>query len=260
MFANYALIDPRDNQVFYVGLAEDVYARFIQHLRCDGSNPNKDARIQAMKAANVMVVMSTLQLHETIEQAKQREAYWIRHYYDLGMPLTNQLIPRYKEEAVEPVLEQDEPKLRLRPRMPLEEQREYVLSLLEQGMTRRKIYANVDGFIHPSVVDTVIAECIITQPVEPVEQSEPQEYVQTDTVISAVFKDEVTEPQDNSVIVLGKTPHGKRVQITKEQFEIAKQLRKSGKSTGYRDLKGFFDLSEHHAKALNSHLRREIEL
>lgn len=61
------------------------------------------------------------------------------------------------------------------------------------------------------------------------------------------------EPQDNRVQL------GKDTYVSREQFEIAARLRKTGKSTGYRDLIDTFDLSEHHAKVLNQLIIKELE-
>jgi predicted GIY-YIG superfamily endonuclease len=93
MFVIYALVDPRDNRPFYVGITDDVYTRFLQHLRCDGSNFRKDERIRELKAANIMMGMSTLQTVNAIQEARIREAYWIYHYIQLGITLLNNNIP-----------------------------------------------------------------------------------------------------------------------------------------------------------------------
>jgi predicted GIY-YIG superfamily endonuclease len=54
MYVIYALIDPRDNTPRYVGITDDVYARFSQHLRCDSSNFRRDAWIKELKAAQFL--------------------------------------------------------------------------------------------------------------------------------------------------------------------------------------------------------------
>jgi hypothetical protein len=61
------------------------------------------------------------------------------------------------------------------------------------------------------------------------------------------------EVQDNRVQL------GKDVYLSREQFEVAVRLRKIGRSTGYRDLMETFDLSEHHAKALNKFIIDELK-
>ncbi len=51
---------------------------------------------------------------------------------------------------------------------------------------------------------------------------------------------------------------GKDVFLTQQQFEVAVKLRKTGMSTGYRDLMSVFELSEHHAKELNKRIRQAL--
>lgn len=93
MYVVYALVDPRDNQAHYVGATEDVYQRFQAHINCAGNNAVKNAWISELRAANKMVIMQMLQEVDGVEEARKREAYWIRHYRDLGMPLTNIAFP-----------------------------------------------------------------------------------------------------------------------------------------------------------------------
>jgi hypothetical protein len=162
-YAIYGLIDPRDHNVFYVGMTDDVYARFLQHLRCDGSNLMKDARIQELRDAGIMVVMSTLQLVRGLEDARKREAYWIRHYHDLGTLLTNQVIPISHEHTIivrVPITQTLEQKPRLKALMSPEEQEAYVLYLMDTGLSRKSIKAKADGYIHPTFVDTILDACM----------------------------------------------------------------------------------------------------
>jgi predicted GIY-YIG superfamily endonuclease len=93
MFTVYRLIDQRYSTTRYVGITDDVYVRFSQHLRCDGSNPGKDEWIQELKECQIMLIMETLQVVETLEEAKEREAYWIQHFLSEGAKLLNQQIP-----------------------------------------------------------------------------------------------------------------------------------------------------------------------
>lgn len=89
MYTIYALVDPRDSTVHYVGITEDVYKRFFDHIQCSGTNYEKNAWVTAMRAANVMVCMKTLETTEDIGHARVREVYWINHYQALKHPLTN---------------------------------------------------------------------------------------------------------------------------------------------------------------------------
>lgn len=89
----YALIDPRDYTIRYIGITNDVYDRFAQHLRPDGTNPEKDAWIAELRAANVMLIMKTLETVGTVEQARERETHWIHHHRFLGTHLYNLQVP-----------------------------------------------------------------------------------------------------------------------------------------------------------------------
>lgn len=102
----YALIDPRDYAVCYIGITNDVYERFFQHLRCDGTNPVKDAWITELRQANVLLIMKTLEVVEDAEKARERETFWIHHYQFLGVRLYNQAIPsiRLPKRVTQPTL------------------------------------------------------------------------------------------------------------------------------------------------------------
>jgi predicted GIY-YIG superfamily endonuclease len=94
MYFIYALIDPRDNAVRYIGITNDVYARFYQHLRCDGTNVEKDNWIKELKTLNQMLLMRTLEEVETLGAVRVREQQLIRHYISTGSKLFNQQIEK----------------------------------------------------------------------------------------------------------------------------------------------------------------------
>ena len=85
----YELIDPRDNAVFYIGITIDLYARYRQHMHCDGINVLKDTRIRAIREDGYLPIMHRLELVASVEAARAREQYWIRHYTALGVVLLN---------------------------------------------------------------------------------------------------------------------------------------------------------------------------
>lgn len=89
LYTVYALIDPRSHAVRYVGITNNVYERFKQHIRCNGVNAGKDAWIQDLQSQQHMVIMQTLEQVETADQARIQERYWIRHYDRLGAVLLN---------------------------------------------------------------------------------------------------------------------------------------------------------------------------
>lgn len=89
MYVIYALVDPRDNTVHYIGITDDVYQRFMQHINCGSNNFAKNAWILGLRAANKMVIMETLEEVDTREQALIRETYWIKHFEMLKEPVMN---------------------------------------------------------------------------------------------------------------------------------------------------------------------------
>lgn len=93
MQAIYVLIDPRDEQEFYVGRTEDVFRRFKQHLNCDGSNVEKNNRICELQSLYLLPIMKTIEVVEDA-LAIEREAYWIQHFVSLGRKLLNRGIEK----------------------------------------------------------------------------------------------------------------------------------------------------------------------
>ena len=102
MFTVYDLVDPRDGEPFYVGITENVYDRFLQHINCEGGNFEKNARIMELRGLNLMVVMRSLQQVETRSVALLREKYWIEHYVALGKVLYNRVQKRREEATRSP--------------------------------------------------------------------------------------------------------------------------------------------------------------
>jgi len=85
----YTLIDPRTDEVRYVGISGNAPLRLKAHLQCDGSNSPKDEWIQELKDNRHEVVMKTLEVVNDVEEARKREQHWIQHYYSLGAILFN---------------------------------------------------------------------------------------------------------------------------------------------------------------------------
>jgi excisionase family DNA binding protein len=90
----YALIDPRDNLVYYVGISIDASARFYAHLNDEGAcNVQKRAWIAELRQAGISPLLKVL---ETIEAgsnayavACEQENYWIAELSRSGNPLLN---------------------------------------------------------------------------------------------------------------------------------------------------------------------------
>jgi predicted GIY-YIG superfamily endonuclease len=85
----YALLDPRDQSVKYIGITKDVYSRMRQHSRCEGNNTAKNAWITELQREQLMFIMHSLEKVRTFEQALKREEAWIKAYLDAGISLLN---------------------------------------------------------------------------------------------------------------------------------------------------------------------------
>lgn len=69
MYTIYALIDPHD-----------VYTRFSQHVRGEGHNIGKNVWIQELKDDDVMLIMKTIEVVKTLEDARIAEQKWIQFH------------------------------------------------------------------------------------------------------------------------------------------------------------------------------------
>jgi len=88
IYTVYALIDPRDHAVRYIGMTDDIYRRLKAHLR-ETANMAKYAWIQGLQKEQRVFIMHTLEQCQQHAQAVERETYWIRHYLKRGAPLLN---------------------------------------------------------------------------------------------------------------------------------------------------------------------------
>lgn len=80
----YALVDPRDGGIRYVGYSSDVTYRYKKHTTNLG---RKDAApvliwVRELKTLGLMPGLSILE-HSTGDDSEQREAYWISQYPNL---------------------------------------------------------------------------------------------------------------------------------------------------------------------------------
>lgn len=87
----YALVDPRTFVTRYIGMTNNVYRRYFQHVNQQDGNHVKDAWIDELKQAQAVLIMQTLEQVEDLATARERETYWIQHYLHLNAPLTNAL-------------------------------------------------------------------------------------------------------------------------------------------------------------------------
>ena len=89
----YALIDPRDNLVSYVGLSISAEVRFVGHLKGSSGNKQEKHWILELQQEGLRPI---LQILETVEAGSdayaivcEEELYWIREMVRLGHPLLN---------------------------------------------------------------------------------------------------------------------------------------------------------------------------
>jgi excisionase family DNA binding protein len=89
----YALIDPSDGSVRYVGLSRDAQLRLREHLNGGGGNRQERRWIHSLLKSGLSPI---LQILETIEASNdaltiacERELYWIHEMDRLGHPLLN---------------------------------------------------------------------------------------------------------------------------------------------------------------------------
>lgn len=102
MYFVYALVDPRTDAVGYVGITNNAYERFKEHINRRGDNGKKDIWIQQFKDEKVMPAMKILEVVDSQDLALEREEYWIHHYKEQGATLVNiQLLRR--REKINPV-------------------------------------------------------------------------------------------------------------------------------------------------------------
>src|SRR6266446_5178760 len=89
MYVVYGLEDPRDHLYHYIGITDDVYRRFCDHIRGNAGNIEKNGWIFECRQANVMIIMREIERIAPETDAAQREKFWIRYYVHLGHPLHN---------------------------------------------------------------------------------------------------------------------------------------------------------------------------
>jgi excisionase family DNA binding protein len=86
----YALSDPRTDEIRYVGIAQDIYQRYAQHLsQIPSSNEKKEAWISELRAAGIVPRLIVFEANVSKTIIYEREAYWIQYYLARGEKLTN---------------------------------------------------------------------------------------------------------------------------------------------------------------------------
>ncbi len=95
----YALTDPRDNGVRYIGITVNPDERLKQHIWGD-MNIRKREWIHELNRSGLAPIMYTIETAETEGEALEREAHWIQHYLSKGVKLVNILMTPYTNTQI----------------------------------------------------------------------------------------------------------------------------------------------------------------
>ena len=85
----YALIDPTDHRVCYVGQTCNPQTRLAQHLAHRSHRGEKGAWLRSLEEKGHRPIMQILERVTDKETALAREQVWIRRFLERGMPLMN---------------------------------------------------------------------------------------------------------------------------------------------------------------------------
>ena len=82
----YALSDPKDNKIHYIGQSIDPKRRYFDHYHDAGST---SLWIRELIEEGLRPLLSIIE-ETDVENVRDREAYWIDFYCQQGEPLENQ--------------------------------------------------------------------------------------------------------------------------------------------------------------------------
>src|SRR5260370_18737051 len=91
----YALIDPRDSSIRYIGITDNPDQRLKEHLRGRGGNPPKRNWVYELRQLGLVPIMQPLETVLSLPAALERESFLIRHYLNSGNELVNLLVTPY---------------------------------------------------------------------------------------------------------------------------------------------------------------------
>jgi hypothetical protein len=89
----YALTDPRNDEVRYIGQTKYRINRYTQHKRNRDDNAAKHEWIAELNALGLEPGCMILEEVDWDHRFK-RESQWIKHYQEQGADLTNQVVTR----------------------------------------------------------------------------------------------------------------------------------------------------------------------
>ena len=102
----YALVDPDDHLIYYVGQTSRPKGRLAWHLFKWPLRSAKAAWMQSLKDRGKQPIMQMLEIITSREEALAREQRWIKHWLQQGMPLVNannETSSMYLKEAIQPI-------------------------------------------------------------------------------------------------------------------------------------------------------------
>lgn len=83
----YALVDPRTDEIRYVGKSSDPHRRFDEHVKREGYNRHKQNWIRQLERLGLAPELVVLE--ECNGDWQERERFWIAYGFSEGWPLTN---------------------------------------------------------------------------------------------------------------------------------------------------------------------------
>jgi hypothetical protein len=100
----YALIDPTDEKVYYVGQTRSPQRRLEQHLGARHHQGEKGEWLRRLKQKGAQPLIRILETVTGAQAALEKEQEWIRHFLKQQMPLCNaQAQPKRKHAGLHPI-------------------------------------------------------------------------------------------------------------------------------------------------------------
>ena len=88
----YALIDPRNDEVCYVGVTKNVYSRLSQHVKDASMTDSKGkwiTELEQFELAPELEILETINACQDIDRiASEREKHWIQRTFGVRTPQT----------------------------------------------------------------------------------------------------------------------------------------------------------------------------
>src|SRR5258708_38517455 len=83
----YGLTDPRDTFIRYIGISNNVYRRFREHVQHPYSPSHKDEWMNGLLEQGMLPGLVILETVQGEHVAREREEYWINFYGHASMLL-----------------------------------------------------------------------------------------------------------------------------------------------------------------------------